>query len=482
MIAAAFEALGRSEFAARLPVAAMGLAGIAAVFVLARRVVGARAAWLSAGVLALTTQWFIQARYMTTDMILSGWIAIALVAFYLGFHTQRRLAYLLFYFAMAMATLSKGIIGVVLPCAVVAVFVTSTRRFKVLRDMRPVVGAGLFVSIVAPWFLLVERRVPEFLRYFIVDQHVARFVGNASDHPAPLWFFVPVIAFGFFPWIVNLPAAASRARERKDLSVFLWAWFAVIFLFFSASRGKLMGYVLPSYPPLALLVGTYAARLWNPDDVEETNRRICRAAWVSACVFLALAPIPIVGLGRFMGADGRLAIGEIRPWPWVLATVLAAAGAAQLAFAWTRRAVAVLAVAAAAQVAVFLVFIGGAAAADQWLGTKPIGVALAQRVQPDDLVVLYRMPQPSLEYYLRRPPILFDWTGELAWGMTVRPDPSLVMDDPSELKRLLSSSRTVWVVTRAEDHAAPQEFGVPMELVAGNRKRTIYTNHVTGTR
>jgi 4-amino-4-deoxy-L-arabinose transferase-like glycosyltransferase len=438
MIAAAFEALGRSEFAARLPVAAMGLAGIAAVFVLARRVVGARAAWLSAGVLALTTQWFIQARYMTTDMILSGWIAIALVAFYLGFHTQRRLAYLLFYFAMAMATLSKGIIGVVLPCAVVAVFVTSTRRFKVLRDMRPVVGAGLFVSIVAPWFLLVERRVPEFLRYFIVDQHVARFVGNASDHPAPLWFFVPVIAFGFFPWIVNLPAAASRARERKDLSVFLWAWFAVIFLFFSASRGKLMGYVLPSYPPLALLVGTYAARLWNPDDVEETNRRICRAAWVSACVFLALAPIPIVGLGRFMGADGRLAV--------------------------------------------FLVFIGGAAAADQWLGTKPIGVALAQRVQPDDLVVLYRMPQPSLEYYLRRPPILFDWTGELAWGMTVRPDPSLVMDDPSELKRLLSSSRTVWVVTRAEDHAAPQEFGVPMELVAGNRKRTIYTNHVTGTR
>jgi len=290
-----------------------------------------------------------------------------------------------------------------------------------------------------------------------------------------------VIAFGFFPWIVNLPAAASRARERWDLSVFLWAWFAVIFLFFSASKGKLMGYVLPSYPPLALIVGLYAARLFDPDDADETNRRICRAAWVSACIFLALAPIAIVGLSRFMRADGRLAIGEIGPWPWLLAFVYAAAGAAQLLFAWKRRAVAVLAVAGAAQLAAFLVFIGGAAAADPWLGTKPIGDALAQRAGPDDVVVLYRMPQPSVEYYLGRPPILFEWTGELAWGMTVRPDPSLVMNDPKELKRLLSSPQTVWVVTRAEDHAAPQEFGVPMELVAGNRKRTVYTNHATGT-
>jgi hypothetical protein len=87
------------------------------------------------------------------------------------------------------------------------------------------------------------------------------------------------------------------------------------------------------------------------------------------------------------------------------------------------------------------------------------------------------MPQPSVEYYLGRPPILFKWVGEHEWGMSVRPDRSLAISDPGELTKLLSSPQTVFVLTRAEDRAATQEFGVPMERVAGNRKRTIYRNH-----
>jgi hypothetical protein len=137
----------------------------------------------------------------------------------------------------------------------------------------------------------------------------------------------------------------------------------------------------------------------------------------------------------------------------------------------------VLAASALSQVLAFLVFIGGAAAADTFLGTRPIGIALARAVQPQDAVVLYRMPQPSVEYYLGRPPVLFKWVGEHEWGMTVRPDRSLAIDDPVELTKLLSSQRTVFVVARAEDRAAAQEFGVPMQVVASNRKRTVYRNH-----
>jgi 4-amino-4-deoxy-L-arabinose transferase-like glycosyltransferase len=477
LIAASFRAFGRGEFAARLPVAILGLAGIGAVLALGRAVLGATAGWLSAGVLALTIQWFVQARYMTTDMVLSAWITMALAAFYFAFHAKRRGAYLVFFLAMAMATLAKGIIGVVLPCGVVAIFVAWTRQWRVLREMRPVLGALLFLAIVVPWFVLVERRIPEFLHYFVVDQHIARFLGQAGEHPAPLWFFIPVIAFGFFPWIVHLPAAASSLRARADFSAYLWSWFAVIFLFFSASKEKLMGYVLPAYPALALLVGGYFARLLEPELAVETGRRVCRAALVSGGVLLVLAPISIYGLSRFMRQDGRLSIDELGFWPWGLAGVYAVTGVSQIVFALRRRAGLALAGSALCQLLAFVIFIGGASSADAALGTRPIGSALARLAGPEDPIVLYRMPQPSVEYYVGRPPTLFKWSGEHAWGMKVRPDPSLVIDDSAELTRLLSSPKTVWVVTRAEDRAAAQEFGVPMELILGNRKRTIYRNH-----
>ena len=478
LIAGAFRLFGRNEFAARLPAAVLGLAGIAAVFALARRVLGTRAGVLSALVLALATQWFAQARYMTTDMVLSGWITLALAAFYWAFHSRRRAVYVLFFLSMAMATLAKGIIGVVLPCGVVALFIAWTRRFKLLLEMRPILGAALFLAVVLPWFGLAQGRIPDFLRYFVVDQHVARFLGNADEHPAPWWFFLPVIGFGFFPWVVHLPGAAARFGRRNDLSVFLWSWFAVIFVFFSAAQEKLMGYVLPAYPPLAILVGGYLAQLWDADRAVDTARRVCRAALVSAAVFLTLSPVFVFALRRFMRQDGRLSISEIGFWPWTLAGIFAATGAAQLLFALRRRAGLVLVASALGQALTFLVLVGGAAAADAWMGTRSTGTELARLAGPEDAIVLYRVPQPSVEYYVGRPPVLFGWTGEHAWGMKVRPDRSLATDDPAELKDLLASHRTVWVVTRAEDTSAAKELGVLLERVISNRKRTLYRNHV----
>jgi 4-amino-4-deoxy-L-arabinose transferase-like glycosyltransferase len=339
--------------------------------------------------------------------------------------------------------------------------------------MRPALGAALFLAVVLPWFALVERRIPEFLHYFVVDQHIARFVGSAAEHPAPLWFFLPVLAFGFFPWIVHVPAAASQLREQRDLSIILWSWFAVIFIFFSVAQEKLMGYILPVYPPLAIIVGGYLARLFEPRQAAEVARRVCRSAIASGAIALILSPVFFVGLRRFMEQDGRLSISEIGVWPWALAAVYATMGAAQIVFGWRGLGGGALVASAVSQALAFVVIIGGAAAADVWLGTRPIGMALSRLAGPDDAIVLYRVPQPSVEYYLDRPPVLFGWTGEHTWGMKVRPNRSYATDDPNAVKDLLTRSRNVWVVTRPEDHA-DAELGVALQPVMGNRKRTIY--------
>ncbi len=474
MIAGCFRMLGRNEFAARLPVAIMGLIGIAAAAAVARLALGDRAALLSAAVLALSTQWFVQARYMTTDMILSGWIAVALAGFYAAWHTRRRSLYLVFFFGMAMATLAKGILGVALPCGVVTVFMLWRKQWRLPWEMRPVTGAALTAAVVLPWFFLIERRVPQFLHYFIFDQHVARFTGTAQEHPAPLWFFIPVVAFGFFPWIALLPGAAAWLAARRDLSAFLWSWFGLIFVFFSVAHEKLMGYILPAYPPLAILIGGYLATLWDPGVAADTARRVRRAGIGTGIVLLLLAPVFFVGLRRFMANDGRLAISEIGVWPWAIVAVYAAVGAGQILLALLKRARSVLAVAAAGQVLTFSIFIGGASVADVELGTRPVGERLAKEAKPGDAVVLYHVPMPSLEYYLGRPSLLFGWTGELEWGMKVRPDATLATDDPAAARRALSTSGSAWVVTRAGDRSAESALGVPLQLVFGNRKRTIY--------
>ena len=98
-------------------------------------------------------------------------------------------------------------------------------------------------------------------------------------------------------------------------------------------------------------------------------------------------------------------------------------------------------------------------------------------VEPEDLVVLYKLQQPSLEYYLDRPPMLVAWRGEYRYGMKIQPNTELFSPDAEEIQRLLASDRTVYVVVKQEDESLPEAFGVPVQLVAENRKRAIYRNH-----
>lgn len=475
LIASAYRLLGRGELASRLPVAMMGIAGIGATYVVAKAALGTRAGWLSAGVLALSTQWFAQSRYMTTDMILAGCVTIALASFWWGAATRRFAGFAVFYAAMALAVLAKGLVGLVLPCGVVAAFVVATGRWRILKDMRPLWGAAVFVAIAAPWFVLIGRRLPEFFHYFVMDQHVARFLGAAHEHPEPFWFFLPVLAFGFFPWIAYLPAATTGLGEGGDFPKFLWSWFATIFVFFSAAQEKMMGYLLPAYPALAMLVGGFLARAWEPARDAAATRRLCQAALVAGFLLLVLSPLFVIGLERFMAQNGRLSMAEIGVWPWALAIIYASTGVGTIALAWIGRARSLLIVTAAGQVLAFAVFVGAAAAADPPLGFRSIGAQLATQTGPDDTIVLYRITQPSVEYYTGRPPVLFGWTGEFAWGMQVRPDSALATQDVAELRALFPSSQgDVWLVTNAGDDAAKRELALPMELVASNRRRAVY--------
>ena len=187
--------------------------------------------------------------------------ALMLIASFISFEEDSIAWACLAGFFGALAVLAKGPIGVVLAVGTLVVYLLILRRYPSRKIFWAfsVVMAGLSL----PWFILAWAVNGEnFFLTFIVNHHIARFVTDLHHHSQPVWYYIPVLILGFFPWIFFLiPAARDFFKRDWRLSIqdfrlrlFLWLWAMIPILFFSASSAKLAGYILPSIPPLALLV------------------------------------------------------------------------------------------------------------------------------------------------------------------------------------------------------------------------------------
>jgi hypothetical protein len=114
-----------------------------------------------------------------------------------------------------------------------------------------------------PWFLAVQQAFPGFLRYFFVVQHFERFAGSGFNNVQPVWFYVAVLTVATVPWSCWIGVAAAHRRigpaAPLPLDSLMWIWLAVVTVFFSVPQSKLVGYILPALPPLAVIVGSNAA-------------------------------------------------------------------------------------------------------------------------------------------------------------------------------------------------------------------------------
>jgi MFS family permease len=164
--------------------------------------------------------------------------------------------------AMALAVLTQGLVGAVLPVTAAGIYVIVQRDWRLLSRLELVRGGLLFLAIAAPWFVAVSLANPEFARFFFIHEHFERFLTKEHDRYQPMWYVIPVLLIGIAPWIVALLPALRSAWRRGEVAVFdvrrfLLLWCAVVFVFFSASDSKLVAYILPLYPALALLIGDY---------------------------------------------------------------------------------------------------------------------------------------------------------------------------------------------------------------------------------
>jgi 4-amino-4-deoxy-L-arabinose transferase-like glycosyltransferase len=304
----AFRILGETETAARLPSVLAALLLVASVVFFGVRLYGEEAG-LHAGFVAATMPLvFAYGRAAAMDMLLAATVtcAVGLMALRL-LGLAGRLAVPAAWGFMALATLAKGPLGFLLPGLIVGGYIVAARQWRLAREALSPAGIALFLLVAAPWYLLMWRHEGQaFVDVFLLNHNLQRFTSAIHRHPGPIFYYVPVLLVGVFPW-TGLTLAGLGPSRRAPADLFLVLWIALPFLFFSIAGSKLPGYILPCLPPLALLTGRAAhemalGRLRGPFGAGP--RAAAMVTLLLACV-LAAAPLYLRGAGE---PDWRLAI------------------------------------------------------------------------------------------------------------------------------------------------------------------------------
>ncbi|MFY9560770.1 MAG: glycosyltransferase family 39 protein [Terriglobales bacterium] len=265
----AYSVFGISDRAARMPAAVDAALMIAAIYLFLRRfrsgseTDGALIAAGCAGMIGF-------ARGASTDMPLAAMFTIALLGWYAWHETRNRIGLVVFYSFLALATLAKGPVAIVLAGIILLIFLAVKRDWRAILGSLWIPGVVLFLAIALPWYVAAQSRNPEFLRVFILEHNLARFGQDVYHHRQAFWFYLPVLLLTLMPWTLWLVLAlVERLRliwsERKETfattedswQLFLLVWLLAPVLFFSVSQSKLPGYILPSVPAGALLVTEY---------------------------------------------------------------------------------------------------------------------------------------------------------------------------------------------------------------------------------
>ena len=259
--AMSFKILGENDFSARLFVGLCAWGCILLAYFIGRNFRDEKTGLYAAAILTISAFPFVLGRINILDTPLTFFICLSIWLGYLALNKQNPKYYFyLFYFSCALAFLTKGVIGVVFPFAILLVWLLWTGRWRELWKLFSPVGILIFLIVVCPWLILAQKANSDFLWFFFVREHLLRFTTKMHGKTEPFYYYLPVIIGGLLPWLVYLikawPGKSIReALFAKDENKLLLVWILFIFLFYTLSSSKLATYIAPVFLPLALFAG-----------------------------------------------------------------------------------------------------------------------------------------------------------------------------------------------------------------------------------
>ena len=473
--AAVFQVFGIGDWQARLWTALTGFLTILLVGFTGARIFNARAGWLAAVVLASSPMWIISGHFNSLDMGLSSFLVAALCSLLIAQTSHNKNSCRNWMWAcwtfMALATLSKGVIGAAIPAMVFIAYSISTWDWKIWTRLRLFSGAILFLAITAPWFVLVAQRNPEFLEFFFIHEHLQRFTEDAHSRTGPIYYFVPLLLIGLLPWALQLPGALMQSwnERRREFSAgwLLVCWFVVIFAFFSVSHSKLPGYIIPVFPALALIIGNRLDRLLG-----HTNSMAL--PWKLQT--LGFAILGLIGF-FFLDAIGKQARpDEIESYAqytyWVVAALIALVGFSVYA-AWQSKRNGIQSIVSFACGFFLCAIIAGTG--HETLGRAVSGIDLVERVKASipEKVNFYsvRLLDHTVPFYLGRTMIMVESPDELEFG--VKQEPELWMPSLDAFIARWQGDQTAYALMVPEQFDALKAQEFPMQEVDRDSRRVI---------
>lgn len=428
--AVTFKLFGKSNTSARLFTAVLGFSAALFAMLVAFRLYGGRAAvytfLLSISYLMVVAF----GHYLTLDMALSAFLVMGIGSLVIA-HARRsdeshtRNWMLIGWLALALATLTKGLVAIVLPAATVVVYSLWQRDWALWKDLHILKGLLLFLAVTAPWFIMVSLANPEFPEFFFIHEHFDRYTSEVHSREGPIYYFVPVLLLGVAPWLItSLRSLVSPdftwspdKPGQFDPERFMWTFVVVTFCFFSLGQSKLPGYILPILPIIAVLSGR-----------QIVNRgEVTRDRWVmfffGAFFFLGAFSIELLASGHYPAEQWA----AYRPWIigsgllFLLSfAVMSVKKFARLpAFA----AVAVLSLAAG------LSIVSGASSLAESRSSKVISDIITETLPAGAPVYSFQYFPEAAAFYLGRPITIVEYEGEMAMGVRLEPEKHIKTQD-----------------------------------------------------
>lgn len=460
--ASAIHLFGLKEWALRFWPALMGVLGSLVTYAAGHVLFNRRTGILSALIVATSPLYYGAAHYANLDLEVAVLIGNALLFFIMAMQFPdktklRSFLLILAYVFSGFAALTKGLIGIAFPMLIIGCWILTLNRWYILKKMHIVLGIFIFAAITVPWYVLVQKANPEFLHFFFVTQQFSRFLTKGDfNNKAAIWFYVPVILIGVFPWTIFVFQALAQHiknvwqnRKQYANTLFLLIWFVIVFIFFSIPKSKTVGYILPLFPALALLVGNYLDNLW-----QQTNSKSLSRSLIALMIFCGVTALGFVAAPHIKGLHIS---SMLSPHLYLLGGILFCALITSCLLL-RKKNMATIFVSLLALSVVFLMALIASTGALNDRSVKPLAEALNAQLKPDDEIVTYYKFYYDLPIYTgRRITIVADWSAsdiptndnwvrELWYGMPFQNTSSWLINEDTFWKRW-SEDKRLFVVT-----------------------------------
>ncbi len=254
---------GLNEYAVRLPSALAATLWAMAIFIFAKRYLDERKAFWATLFMVGSLQITIIAKAAIADSLLNLFIATSMFCFFIYTQTRQKRALYATFALIALGTLTKGPIAIMIPFVISLLFLRKELLFWLKSILDPI-GIAIFLAIAAPWYIAEYiAQGDKFIQGFILKHNIGRFSSAMEGHRGTILYYIPVLLVGLLPFTSIAIKAFVRIKEwfATPLQSYLGLWFLFVFLFFSLSSTKLPHYIVYGYTPLFILMALFFERI-----------------------------------------------------------------------------------------------------------------------------------------------------------------------------------------------------------------------------